>query len=64
MLLRCSNRYSSVLVLEPTTRVQISCTRTRTRQMSSKLPDADVSAVIFLKCNVMSLCDCMYFDFN
>ena len=29
-------------------------TRTRTRQMRSKLPDADVSALIFLKCNDVS----------
>jgi len=28
--------------------------RTRTRQTRSKLPDADVSALIFLKCNDMS----------
>ena len=29
---------------------QCTRTRTRTRQMRSKLPDADVSALIFLKC--------------
>jgi len=33
---------------------QCTCTCTHTRQTSSKLPNADVSALIFLKCNDMS----------